>query len=159
MVKEPKELHIKWAEGIMKAYDWLKENDWIDEDLRINFMEDEGSFYYIKQKLINVDLKEVEETEPIIDECTGLDVFLHEVGHHIHMTHLDGEDLEILYSVHNRCVDYLAQFNLPTEQELPLYWQTPIEAEAEIGRKYLREVLKKNRVIPSETIPGQLTFL
>ena len=154
MSTQLKELYIKWAGVIMNAYKWLKKNDWVDKDLRINFMEGEGSFYYTQQKLINVDLKEVEETEPIVDEWTGLDVFLHEVGHHIHFTHLSKEALDVLHEIHCDCVDYLQELNLPPQQELTFYWQTPMEAEAEIGRKYLRKVLEKNGVIPSEILPG-----
>jgi len=132
--------HLTWAEEIIWVREWLVQNGWLEEHVGVEFASDRPSCYYGGSEFININFHEVEEEEEDLENA-HIQVYLHEVGHHIHVSNIDEETYNILRKVYEKGLDMIE--DVEEKLRLKLYHQLPMEAEAEIGREVLyKEILK-----------------
>jgi len=139
--------HLTWVKEILWVRDWLIANDWLEDHVKVEFAADRPSSYYGFSEIINLNLNEVEDEEKFSDlENIHIQVFLHEVGHHLHNQAIDLETFNVLREIY---LQGLKVVNRIGEQktQLELYQKLPLEAEAEMAREELYKQIKQAGVI------------
>ncbi len=138
--------HLTWVKEILWVRDWLIANDWLEDHVKVEFAADRPSSYYGFSEIINLNLNEIEEEEEFTDlENIHIQVFLHEVGHHLHNQAIDLETFKVLQEIYLQGLKIIQ--NIEEKLKLELYQQLPLEAEAEMGREELYKQIKQAGVI------------
>ena len=140
------EKYLTWVQEILWVRDWLIANDWLEDHVGVEFAADRPSSYYSFSEIINLNLKEIEGEEEFSDlENIHIQVFLHEVGHHLHIQAIDLKTFDILQEILSQGLRIIQ--NIEEKLKLELYHQLPLEAEAEMARQELYKQIKQAGVI------------